>query len=93
MLSSKLQHLPVNFARSNHRALDSETVCNQGHVGNAEVALGDAEWEDDGSGAQDGDDEIPICDLMLAYVDTSTFQCKMLYLPGCALVVTNKQST
>jgi len=46
---------------SDDGALDTESVGDERHVGNAEVALGDTEREDDGGWAEDRDNEVPVC--------------------------------
>jgi hypothetical protein len=58
--SGELEHVVVDRAGGDNAALDGQTVADEGHLGDLEVAVVDAEGEDLGAGGQDGEEEVPV---------------------------------
>lgn len=59
MQSSKLQHLAVDMARSNKRAVDGDAAHDEGHVRNLQVVRRDRKRVDAGASGQHGQDLVP----------------------------------
>ena len=60
MEGGELEHVVVDRAGGDDAALDRETVGDESHLGDLEVAVVDAEGEDLGGGSQNGEEEVPV---------------------------------